>query len=92
MAATPGASLPKQCGTWPDLKAAYRLLSNPEEAVTPDAIQTPHRRQTRAACAGQRVILSVQDDTEMTFNFRNALRGAGKLANGQGQGFIQHTT
>jgi hypothetical protein len=91
MVATPSGTLPKQCGTWADLKAAYRLLSNSDEAVTPDAIQAPHRSQTRAACVGQRVILSVQDDSEMAFNLRSDLRGAGKLANGQGQGFIQHS-
>ena len=45
--ANPQHSLPKACDDWADLKGAYRFLSNGR--VEPDAIQEPHRQQTRGA-------------------------------------------
>lgn len=90
MAAAPQASLPKQCGSWGDLKAAYRLLSN--EAIDPQAIQEPHRRVTRQRCADHPVVLCVQDDTQLSFNHRSCLKGLSQLGKGRGQGLMQHTT
>ena len=58
-----GQSLPKQCGDWAELKAAYRLLSN--RHVEPTAISRPHRELTYTACTGQTVVLAVQDDTHV---------------------------
>jgi hypothetical protein len=90
MAAAPQTSLPKQCGSWKDLKAAYRLLNNP--AVDADAIQGVHRELTRDACAKHAVILGVEDDTYLSFNRRTNTKGLGKLATGMGQGLVQHST
>lgn len=90
MAAAPQTSLPQQCGSWSDLKAAYRLLNNP--AVDPDAIQDVHRKLTREACAKHAVVLCVQDDTYLSFNSRTHTKGLGKLATGKGRGLVQHGT
>ena len=90
MAAAPQTSLPKQCGSWKDLKAAYRLLNNP--AIDADAIQGVHRKLTRDACRKHAVVLSVQDDTYLSFNSRTNTKGLGKLATGMGQGLVQHST
>jgi hypothetical protein len=90
MAAAPQASLPKQCGSWGDLKAAYRLLSN--EAVDPQAIQGPHHRQTRQSCVGHAVVLCVQDDTDLDFTQRTKTRGLGMVGNTRARGLMQHTT
>jgi hypothetical protein len=90
MAAAPQVSLPKQCGSWADLKAAYRLLSN--EAVDPQGIQRPHRQLTRQACAEHPVVLCVQDDSELDFSTRTKIKGLGHSGNGLGQGLIQHST
>ncbi len=38
------------------------------------------------------MVLCVQDDTPLAFNRRTKVKGLGKLANGQGQGIMQHTT
>jgi hypothetical protein len=86
---SPQTSLPHQCGSWSDLKAAYRLLSN--QAIDPQSIQQPHRKYTREICADHPVILCVQDDTRLAFNSRTKVKGLGKL-NDLGQGMIQHTT
>jgi len=90
MAASPRSSLPKQCGCWKDLKAAYRLLNNPD--VDPDAIQSVHREATFNACARHAVMLCVQDDTYLAFNSRANVKGLGKLATGLGRGLVQHST
>jgi hypothetical protein len=63
MAEKTGQSLPKQCGQWPDLKAAYRLLSHP--SIEPVALNEPHRRLTYEECAEHRLVLAVQDDTHL---------------------------
>jgi hypothetical protein len=89
MAAAPQGSLPKQCGDWADLKAAYRFLSNPE--IDPQAIQAPHRKRTREGIAPYPVVLCVQDDSDISFNTHVAAKGLGKLNDG-GLGFVQHTT
>jgi hypothetical protein len=87
--AHPQHSLPKACDDWGDLKAAYRFLSN--ERVTPEAIQAPHRRDTRTRCSGLPLALVLQDTTELDFTNRKQLRGLGPIGNGHGQGLLQHT-
>jgi hypothetical protein len=89
MASAPDASLPKQCGSWPELKAGYRLLNH--DAVDPHAIQQPHRQLTHESCGEHPIVLCVQDDTILSFNHRGPVRGLGRLNDG-GQGLIQHTT
>jgi len=63
MARSPDQSLPKQAGGWPDLKAAYRLLSN--DRVEPTAIGAAHREQVWHESMKHPVVLCVQDDTDM---------------------------
>ena len=87
--AHPQHSLPKGCDDWADLKAAYRFLSNPR--VTPDAIQKPHRAQTRMRCAEHPVVLIAQDFTELDFTRHKKVRGLGSIGNGGGRGLMQHT-
>jgi hypothetical protein len=63
MAQRAGQSLPKQCGDWAELKAAYRLLSN--AAIDPTALSGPHRELTDQVCGEHRIVLAVQDDTHL---------------------------
>lgn len=86
---SPDTTLPKQCGSWPDLKAAYRLLSNPR--VEPAAIQRPHRERTLAACNEHKVVLCVQDTSDLDLTSKSAMRGRGKLGGGTLRGLLQHT-
>ena len=66
LAAAPDASLPQQTESWSQLKAAYRLLAEPE--VTHEALTEPHRQAVRRQ-AGRRegVVLFVQDTTELDY-------------------------
>lgn len=90
MALSPQSSLPKQCGSWKDLKAAYRLINNSK--VTPHDIQSTHRTATYQACGKHPVILCVQDGSTLSFSGRTKIKGLGKLKRGTGQGLMQHST
>jgi len=89
MTQAPHQSMPKQCQGWGDLKAAYRLLSNPD--VDPHDIQQPHRRLTLQACDEHEIVLCIQDTTELDLSRKNKMRGRGSLGNGNTQGLLQHS-
>jgi hypothetical protein len=90
MTHAPEESIPKACDDWADAKAAYRFLSNPRVAW--EAIQTPHRHQTRVRCAAHPVVLCVQDTTFLDYTTRTKTNGLGPIGNGRGRGLIQHST
>lgn len=90
MADAPDRSLPKQCGAWGDLKGAYRFLNNPK--VTPEQIQAVHRRQVRRRCLRQRLILGIEDTSELDFTAHPSVQGLGPIGNGGGRGLLQHST
>jgi hypothetical protein len=89
MAAQPDASLPQQTGNWGDLLGAYRLFNN--AAVAPEAIGQSHWQMTRDRCRGHRVVLCVQDTSEMDYSGYKAKRGLGPIGRENGQGFLQHS-
>jgi hypothetical protein len=60
----PDRSLPKQAGKWAELKGAYRFLNNPR--IEPAQISSRHRELTARACLGHRVVLCVQDDSDLS--------------------------
>lgn len=78
MSESPQLSLPKQAERWPDLKAAYRLLDN--DRVDPHEIGSVHRRQVTEAAAAHKLVLLLQDDTDLQ---------AVKIAGGE---HLQHST
>lgn len=89
MADAPGQSLPKQCSSWGDLKAAYRLLNQPR--IAPAQLTAVHRRRTRERAAALPVVLCVQDTMDADYTHRSAVRGLGPIGNGRGWGFRQHS-
>ena len=89
MANAPNQSLPKQCGGWGDLKAAYRLLNH--RRIRPEQITAVHRQHTRERAEQDPVVLCVQDTTDLDYTHRTAVRGLGKIGDGGGRGFRQHT-
>jgi hypothetical protein len=90
MATAPHQSLPKQCNSWGDLKAAYGVLHHPK--VRPDQIQSRHRQRVGQACRSRSLILAVQDTTELDFTTRSAVAGLGPIGDGRGRGLLQHST
>lgn len=92
IAAQSAASLPKQTGTWGNLKAAYRLLN--EDTVTHNSLCEPHWQAThvQAELASAPVVLFVQDTSTLDFSTHFALTGAGHTGpNNDGYGFQAHS-
>jgi hypothetical protein len=59
----PTASIPAACGGHAEMTAAYRLFENPK--VTHAKVLQPHIECTRQRMSKQRVVLLVQDTTEV---------------------------
>src|SRR5205823_14457564 len=63
LAENPLGSLPAQMHTWKETKAVYRLLDEPD--VTFAALMEPHFHQTRQQALSSRVVLLLQDTTDI---------------------------
>jgi hypothetical protein len=90
MAASPAGSLPQQTGSWGALKGAYRLLHQPN--VTHEALSQHHWNQTRQqARLPDRVVLFVQDTSDIDLTAHRASKGFGLLGDGSGRGIMMHS-
>ncbi len=85
----PSASLPHQLRAPKDLKAAYRLLAEPD--VTHAKLLAPHVQHTRGVAGGADVVLLVQDTTTLNYTHHSTTTGLGPIAPATGQGFFLHT-
>lgn len=90
MAAHPEESLPAQMQERSALMAAYALLNN--DAVTMEALLTPHCRQTLAAAGRTALVLLPEDTTELDYTAHPSTTGLGPIGNGKGRGLLLHTT
>ena len=90
MAAAPDGSIPDQHKDWGDIKAAYRFLNNPK--VTPEGIQSTHRRQVRQLCSAHPIVLAVEDGSELDYSGHRSVEGLGFVGDGIGRGLLQHST
>lgn len=89
MAAAPMASVPKACQSWGETMAAYRFFDN--DKVDWHAILEPHWQQTQERMHAHRVVLCVQDTTELDFNGQGAV-GLGPLTYEAQRGMLIHST
>jgi hypothetical protein len=89
LAAKPTMSIPSACSGWSETVAAYRFLDN--DAVTWESILAPHWScsQTRIAC--HKVVLMLQDTTELDFNGQS-IDGLGPLSHEAQRGLYVHPT
>jgi hypothetical protein len=85
----PNASLPHQLQAPKALKAAYRLLEEPD--VTPQAVIRPHCQQTRRLAGEHPLVLFVQDATHADFTAHRKTTGLGPIGDGKGRGFLLQT-
>jgi Transposase DNA-binding/Transposase Tn5 dimerisation domain len=84
----PILSIPAACGGRADMKAAYRFFDN--DKVTFEKVIEPHVTQTKERMAAQKVVLLVQDTTEVDLTRpEQAVEGAGEL-DGARRGFLLH--
>jgi len=85
------ASLPRQTGSWGNLKAAYRLLNEPD--VTHQGLIEPHCTATHLrAAAIQGVVLFIQDTSDCDYTHHPQTTGLGLIGDGGGRGFLMHNT
>jgi hypothetical protein len=89
LAACPEAHLPQQTGSWHELKAAYRLLNQPD--VTHTALSEPHWQATRQQAQQSHTVLFVQDTSELDFTAHRQTTGLGWIGNTGGRGFLLHS-
>src|SRR3954470_2668246 len=89
LASRPQASLPQQAGSWDQLKAAYRLLQEPD--VTHAALSEPHWQATRQQAAHADIVLFVQDTSDLDFTAHRQTKGLGWIGNTGGRGFLLHS-
>jgi hypothetical protein len=85
----PRASLPKACGET-SAKRAYEFFAN--DHVRHAGLLSGPVKQTLARCAGETVILLVQDTTAPGFGGRERRKGLGPINDSEGaQGMLVHT-
>ena len=87
--AQPTASIPAASGSWAASKGTYRFLDN--AAVAPDQLLAAHAEATAARAGRERVVLALQDTTQLDLTTHAALDGAGPLAGTKQRGLFVHT-
>jgi hypothetical protein len=92
LSAQPQAFINQACEDWAGSKAAYRFFDN--EQVKPEAILSPHYERVRARMREQRLVLAIQDTTELDYSTHPQTLGLGPIGNhrGQAQGLLLHAT
>src|SRR3954462_10240833 len=93
IARAPDESLPRHLGSLANTKAGYRLFDC--GAVTRTAVMDPqvdpHVAQCRTEAARHPIVLMVQDDTILDFSPHRTLKGAGRVGDDRGTGFLAHS-
>jgi Transposase DNA-binding/Transposase DDE domain len=89
LAARPEDSLPEQTGSWREVKAAYRLLNQPD--VTHPVLSQPHGQATRQQARQTHTVLFVQDTSELDFTAHRQTTGLGWIGHTGGRGFLLHS-
>ncbi len=90
LSAQPTGSIPLACEGWAETKAAYRLLDNP--ATDWREILEVHTQRTVGRMKGQKIVLCVQDSTELDFTSQPGILGLGRLSYEAQHGMYAHPT
>lgn len=91
MTANPAQSLPQQMdGDRAALDGAYRLINHP--GVSLDRLSKPHWEQTWREAGEKRVVLFVQDTTQLDYTHFPTMEGLGPIGDGNGRGVLLHST
>ena len=90
----PTASIPGACPDWSETQAVYRFFDQANNAKRPlgwETILTPHLECTVARMRQHRVVLCLQDTTELDFNGQG-IDGLGPLSFEAQRGMYLHPT
>lgn len=86
----PEESLAGRFDEWADLQGAYRFFSNPK--ITHQALQQPHYAQVLGkALFSEKLVLFIQDGSELLFNSHPWTHGLGPTADSFGSGLMFHS-
>jgi len=85
----PSLSIPGAIRGLAELRGAYRFFSN--ESVSWAQILSPHWEQTQARMQGHKLVLCIQDTTELNFNGQE-IEGLGPLSYERQRGMYVHPT
>ena len=86
----PNGSIPEASGDWAGAIGAYRFFAN--EKVTAEAILKPHREETIRRVREEKVVLLVQDTTEVDLSRpEQKVAGAGPLDHSGRRGMLLHS-
>jgi hypothetical protein len=90
--ARPQANVPEACGTRAKTKAAYRLFDH--KAVTMEAVVQSHYQATEARISKEKIVLAVQDTTELNYFTHQQTEGLGPIGTKQdgAVGLLLHDT
>ena len=86
----PTASIPGACKGWSETIAAYRFFKN--DSVKADSILAPHRAATIQRMADHKVVLMIQDTTELDYTGKNDIKDLGCLTYENRKGLLLHST
>jgi hypothetical protein len=86
----PSASIPQACGTWDQIKGAYRFFDN--QRVDQDHILAPHFQASQERAQGHEVVLAIQDTTQFDFTHHPATTGLGLTQDQEHRGLFYHPT
>src|SRR3954470_8503806 len=95
----PDESLPRQLGSLANTQAGDRLFdcgavtrtAVMDPPVMAPPVMDPHVAPCRAAAARPPIVLMVQDDTILDFSPHRTLKGAGRVGDDRGTGFLAHS-
>ena len=89
LSSKPTESIPNACLGWAETQAAYRFLSNPRSDW--QALLEPHWASSFERMRQHKVVLNIQDTTELDFNGRQTA-GLGPLSYEAQRGMYLHPT
>jgi len=87
---SPESSIPKACQDIASTKAAYRFFSN--KRIKPDLIMEAHQLKILEKVSDSKVVLKIQDTTELNYNSQKSIKGLGYLDNSKCIGLKVHST
>src|SRR5438105_4784471 len=89
LAQCPSGTLPEAFCQWNELKAAYRLFSNP--TMSYESIIRPHWERTRQSCRQPGEYLIIEDSSCLDFSAHRQTTGLGRIGNDRGLGLMLHS-
>lgn len=86
----PTVSIPAACKGWTETIGTYRFFQN--DSVTPERILLPHRDASINRIGEHKIVLMIQDTTELDYTGKNDIKDLGCLNYENRKGLLLHAT